>query len=86
MSDLEALIARLRAISPTVDMLACEDILQAADALERFQKMQPVKWATEDADGVLMETWDTLDGAQQIADSSGEKIAPLYRFPIGEDK
>jgi hypothetical protein len=66
----EALIARLRAHA--------RDLREAADALERIQKMQPVAWIDTE--------FDDLYTLEDVGESRWPTLAPLYRFPIGKDK
>jgi hypothetical protein len=79
----EALIARLRAHAGNIDQeYACElgngemeaarDLRAAADALERFQKMQPEAYLCH--------------GQATRTTQPCLSCRPLYRFPIGEDK
>ena len=58
------LIARLRMLSPSLDILSCEDVLQAADALEAQAEenrrlREALEEAIHDADQTLMLLGDT---------------------------
>jgi hypothetical protein len=87
--NLEALIARLRDDAKYVaeeyayetgeeEMQLTRDLRTAADALERIQKMQPVAWVNK-----RNELTQNYPGSYGLENGTW---APLYRFPIGEDK
>jgi hypothetical protein len=69
----EALIARLRArADDLVWPVIRTELTDAADALERIQKMQPVAYL--------------CNGQVNRVNEPCPECVPLYRFPIGEDK
>jgi hypothetical protein len=89
-AELEALIARLRERPQTfrftvggvaIDRPTLE--AEAADALERFQKMQPVAWVHERCLDIVANTGET--SAILTRDAWTPKKVALYRSPIGED-
>jgi hypothetical protein len=83
----EALIARLRDVqsAATIDNKPESAALakEAADALERIQKAQPVAWVHERCLDIVANTGET--SAILTRDAWTPKKVALYRSPIGED-
>jgi hypothetical protein len=82
----EALIVRPRERKHAASHLEHE----AADALERIQKMQPVAWQMDTPGflGIVHHTY--FDAAKHSPEDlrhidSKASLVPLYRSPIGED-
>jgi len=76
---LKALADRLDRIE-NLDMLAREDVMQAADYLRQCAEQEPVAWGWCSSDGVVRD----CIGSDTHAEQSGNYTIPLYAVPQHE--